>query len=99
MSIQGFSLEPNANATDASIRNTILENPGFGRHFTDHMAHIRWTEDAGFHGHQVRPYGPLSLDPAASVLPEDWREAIPLRLAELVRAWKDPLPPPAQNAT
>ncbi|MCJ8284360.1 MULTISPECIES: branched-chain amino acid aminotransferase [unclassified Halomonas] len=68
MSIQGFSLEPNANATDASIRNTILENPGFGRHFTDHMAHIRWTEDAGFHGHQVRPYGPLSLDPAASVL-------------------------------
>lgn len=38
-------------------------------------------------------------DQAASVLPEDWREAIPLRLAELVRAWQDPLPPPAQNAT
>lgn len=32
------------------------------------MAHVRWTVDAEWHGHQVRPYGPLTLDPAASVL-------------------------------
>src|SRR5690554_7215561 len=32
------------------------------------MAHVRWTLDAGWHGHEVRPYGPLTLDPAAAVL-------------------------------
>ncbi|ALM53702.1 branched-chain amino acid aminotransferase [Halomonas huangheensis] len=68
MSTQGFSLEPNANPKPANIRATTLENPGFGRFFTDHMAHVRWTSDAGWHGHRVCPYGPLTLDPAASVL-------------------------------
>jgi uncharacterized protein (TIGR03086 family) len=29
-------------------------------------------------------------DPAASALPDDWREVIPLRLAELASAWQDP---------
>lgn len=68
MSTQGFSLEPSTNPTAESVLASILENPGFGRYFTDHMAHIRWTEADGWHGHQVRPYGPLTLDPAASVL-------------------------------
>ncbi|QEM83237.1 branched-chain amino acid aminotransferase [Halomonas binhaiensis] len=68
VSTQGFSLEPSAKPTAESVLASILENPGFGRYFTDHMAHIRWTEADGWHGHQVRPYGPLTLDPAASVL-------------------------------
>ena len=68
MTTSGFDLRPNAHPTDAALRETILENPGFGRHFSDHMAHIRWTVDAGWHGHEVRPYGPLTLDPAAAVL-------------------------------
>lgn len=50
------------------IRTSILADPGFGRYFSDHMVHIRWTSDAGWHGHEVRPYGPLTLDPAAAVL-------------------------------
>lgn len=29
-------------------------------------------------------------DPAAMVLPEDWRQAIPARLAELATAWQQP---------
>ncbi|MEC9484216.1 MAG: branched-chain amino acid aminotransferase [Halomonas sp.] len=68
MATAGFSLIPNANPTDARVREEILANPGFGRFFTDHMAHVRWTTNEGWHGAEVRPYGPLTLDPAASVL-------------------------------
>ena len=41
---------------------------GFGRHFTDHMVAIQWDKAKGWHDAQVRAYGPLALDPAASVL-------------------------------
>ncbi|MFI0474428.1 branched-chain amino acid aminotransferase [Halomonas sp. HMF6819] len=63
-----FEILPSNLPTAENIRESILQNPGFGRHFTDHMAHVRWTVDADWHGHQVRPYGPLTLDPAAAVL-------------------------------
>jgi branched-chain amino acid aminotransferase len=49
-------------------RETILADPGFGKHFTDHMVEATWTVDGGWHDAQVRPYGALQLDPAASVL-------------------------------
>ncbi|MFM9270856.1 branched-chain amino acid aminotransferase [Halomonas elongata] len=68
MPTERFSVLPSTDAKAAHIRDDILANPGFGRYFTDHMAHVRWTVDAGWHGHEVRPYGPLTLDPAAAVL-------------------------------
>jgi branched-chain amino acid aminotransferase len=40
---------------------------GFGQHFTDHMFRMDYTEGVGWHDARVIPYGPLSLDPAASV--------------------------------
>ena len=46
----------------------ILENPGFGVHFTDHMFTVEWTPDSGWHHARVEPYGPLTLDPATAVL-------------------------------
>lgn len=46
----------------------ILENPGFGRVFTDHMVTIRWSGGRGWHDAQLRPREPLTLDPAAAVL-------------------------------
>lgn len=49
-------------------RAEILAAPGFGKHFTDHMVAIDWTIDGGWHDARVQPYGPLLLDPAASVL-------------------------------
>lgn len=67
-SSQGFELRPTTTPTDAGQRDEILSNPGFGRYFTDHMAHVRWTHAEGWSNGEVRPYGPLSLDPAASVL-------------------------------
>ena len=56
-----------ASKTDAE-RAAILENPGFGQHFTDHMVDICWSEKGGWHRPRVQPYGPIALDPAASVL-------------------------------
>ena len=49
-------------------RAEIVAAPGFGRYFTDHMVTVRWTQDRGWHDATVRPYGPLSLDPASMVL-------------------------------
>ncbi|GAB2881126.1 branched-chain amino acid aminotransferase [Nocardioides pacificus] len=52
---------------DAALAE-ILANPGFGKHFTDHMLTVEWTPEAGWHDARVTPYGPLSLDPATAVL-------------------------------
>ena len=41
---------------------------GFGKHFADHMFVMEWTSQRGWHDGRVVPYGPLALDPAASVL-------------------------------
>ena len=52
----------------AEVRATVLAEPGFGKHFSDHMVTIQWSEDAGWHDAVVGPLQPLSLHPAASVL-------------------------------
>lgn len=46
----------------------IHKNLRFGVDFTDHMVSIQWDIENGWHDYQVLPYGPLSLDPACSVL-------------------------------
>ncbi|MEG0314689.1 MAG: branched-chain amino acid aminotransferase [Erysipelotrichaceae bacterium] len=43
-------------------------NLGFGKHFTDHMFVMDYTEGIGWHDARIVPYGPLSLDPATLVL-------------------------------
>ena len=55
-------------AKTAAERDLVLAAPGFGLHFTDHMVAIDWDREAGWHDARVQPYGPLALDPAASVL-------------------------------
>ncbi|MET0590237.1 MAG: branched-chain amino acid aminotransferase [Naasia sp.] len=63
-----FSTTPSTRARDEAEREAILADPGFGKHFTDHMVQITWTIDGGWHDAEVVPYGPITLDPAASVL-------------------------------
>src|SRR4051794_40136464 len=46
----------------------ILEDPGFGTHFTDHMLVAEWTPDQGWHDARITAYAPISLDPATAVL-------------------------------
>ena len=57
-----------ADRLPAAKREAILENPGFGDYFTDHMVSIAWTREEGWHDARVLPYGPIELDPASSVL-------------------------------
>ena len=63
-----FELTPSETARSSAERETILADPGFGKHFTDHMVAIDWTLEEGWHDARVIPYGPLMLDPASSVL-------------------------------
>lgn len=68
MSSIEFSITKTDNPVSDAERQAILENPAFGKTFTDHMVSIEWTEEDGWHDARVRPYGPISLDPATSVL-------------------------------
>ena len=52
---------------DASDARHLKGNLGFGRVFTEHMVSIRYAGGAWQRGELV-PYGPITLDPAASVL-------------------------------
>jgi len=63
-----FPLHPTTRPTPAPDRNAILADPGFGTHFTDHMASATWTPDAGWHGHRIGPVTPYTLHPGAAVL-------------------------------
>lgn len=48
-------------------RAEVLAAPGFGRHFTDHMARAVWTP-AGWGQDGVVAHAPITLSPAAAVL-------------------------------
>ena len=63
-----FALNLNSEPVPAARRAELLAEPGFGRVFTDHMVSVGWTAEAGWHDAQLRPYGPLSMDPACQVL-------------------------------
>lgn len=59
---------------DIAIRKTDQPKPrpwgkelGFGQYFSDHMFLIDW-DGREWHSPRIVPYGPLPLDPAASVL-------------------------------
>ena len=43
-------------------------NLGFGKYFTDHMFMMDYDEGQGWHDGRIIPYGPLSIDPAATSL-------------------------------
>ncbi|MEU6734951.1 branched-chain amino acid aminotransferase [Streptomyces physcomitrii] len=63
-----IELKPSAHPLPDAEREAILANPGFGRHFTDHMVSVRWTEGRGWHDAELVPYAPLSVDPANMTL-------------------------------
>ncbi len=63
-----FTTLPHPRATPPHVRAALVEAPGFGRVFTDHMVTLRWTPDQGWHDAQVRAREPFQIDPAAAVL-------------------------------
>ena len=63
-----FTVNQSSKAVSADQRAVMLEDPGFGRLFTDHMVTIRYSEGQGWHSHHVGPREPFQLDPACAVL-------------------------------
>jgi len=63
-----FSITPNTNPVNDAERERLLQSPGFGKVFTDHMAVIDWSLEKGWHGARIVARQAFSLDPAACVL-------------------------------
>jgi len=63
-----FERHPHPAPRPESERTAVLADPGFGIHFTDHMAVATWTKADGWLESAVVPYGPFHLDPGTAVL-------------------------------
>ena len=63
-----IELAPSTSPRSAQERAALLENPGFGQVFTDHMVSIRYSRDEGWHDARLTAYAPITLDPATSAL-------------------------------
>jgi branched-chain amino acid aminotransferase len=60
-------ITPSNNPISAARRAEIVAQPGFGKYYTDHMVVAEWTEADGWSQAELKPYGAVSLDPAAMV--------------------------------
>ena len=58
---------PNTNPVPASERAKRVDEPGFGKYYTDNMVIAQWSEATGWADASLQPYGPITLDPAAMV--------------------------------
>jgi branched-chain amino acid aminotransferase len=63
-----IDLKPTSEPLSAEERRVRLQDPGFGRVFSEHMISVRWTEGRGWHDAQLRPYGTVEVDPATMSL-------------------------------
>lgn len=63
-----FDLQLSEHRVSDDVRAKMLESPGFGQIFTDHMVSLIWSDDQGWHDGKLMPYGPLSLAPSTAVL-------------------------------
>ena len=67
-----FTQKLSAQPKSEQERAAILADPGFGNHFTDHTAVIDYrvteTGQGIWENARIEPYGPIAMDPAASVL-------------------------------
>ena len=61
-------LNPNSNPTNDASREEKIAAGGFGKYYTDNMVVAEWIEGQGWSDAELKAYGPLSLDPATSVL-------------------------------
>ena len=71
-----FTRRPHPAPVADAARATLMEDPGFGRVFTDHMATIRWTEARGWCDAEIQGAGALrsrSRRRGAALRPGDFR--------------------------
>jgi branched-chain amino acid aminotransferase len=63
-----INLHPNTNPVSDADRAAKIAEGGFGKYYTDNMVVVEWSEDKGWSDAELKAYGPLTLDPATSVL-------------------------------
>ena len=63
-----FQLNRSQQPTTDAERDAALADPGFGRFYTDHMAVMDYTVQAGWHDPRLVPMTDFQLHPAAAVL-------------------------------
>ena len=63
-----IQIQPSTHPASAEERAQRMTNPGFGRIFTDHMVVVPYKEGEGWGKGVLKAYGPIEMDPAASVL-------------------------------
>jgi branched-chain amino acid aminotransferase len=68
MSELTIALSPSTSPRSAEERAGMMQDPGFGQVFTDHMVTARYARDRGWYDASLSAYHPLTLDPATSVL-------------------------------
>ncbi len=62
-----FDVQRSATPVPPEERARLLDNPQFGRVFSDHMVTIRYSEGRGWYGAKLEPRGPIPMDPASAV--------------------------------
>lgn len=63
-----FMTDPHPMPVAAQMRDQLIENPGFGRVFTDNMVTIRYSQASGWHDARLTPRAPIQMDMASAVL-------------------------------
>lgn len=58
-----IAIEQNTNPKQKPVQGKL----GFGKHFTDHMFIMDYTDGQGWHDPRIVPYAPLSLEPSSMV--------------------------------
>ncbi|KAK4704872.1 branched-chain amino acid aminotransferase, partial [Phenoliferia sp. Uapishka_3] len=59
-----LTIEQNMSPKEIPPSSTL----SFGRTFTDHMMCIPWNVETGWGAPEIKPYGPLAIDPSSTVL-------------------------------
>ncbi len=62
-----ITLTPNQNPVADADRAAKIAEGGFGKYYTDNMVVAEWSEAAGWQDAVLKPYGPITLDPATAV--------------------------------
>ena len=61
-------LNPNPTPVSDADRQAKIAEGGFGKYYADNMVIAEWSEATGWSDAELKAYGPLTLDPATSVL-------------------------------
>ena len=79
-----FAIEANQSILPASDRQKLMESPGFGRVFTDHMVTLQYSKDRGWHD------GKLGARVAANLAPETMVFHMAQEIFEGLKAYRLP---------